>query len=207
MRSPEQPESSPRLGNIVKALRQERGWSLADLSQRCGITPSTLSKVERSQLSLTYDRILQLANGLGVAVDQLFRTSEQTVAPIAITRRSINRRGDSQTTEVIETKHYLYRYLNIDLLGKQQNPIITKLLCRSIKEFGEKISHKGEEFTYVLKGTVSFICDYYAPATLDAGDSVYFDSSIPHAYLNAGEGEAEVLTICTQIDPENNLPS
>jgi transcriptional regulator with XRE-family HTH domain len=195
-------DSSPQLGSIVKALRQERRWSLADLAARSGITASTLSKVERGLLSLTYDRILQLANGLNVSVDQLFQGEKVPARPAPeITRRSITRKDDGET---VETKNYIYRYLNVDLVGKHQNPIITRLTCRNIEDFGEMISHNGEEFTYVLKGKVTIICDYYAPATLESGDSIYFDSSMRHAYLNAGEGEAEVLTICTQIENKHN---
>jgi transcriptional regulator with XRE-family HTH domain len=194
----EKNDASPRLGSIVKALRQERGWSLADLGVRSRITPSTLSKVERGLLSLTYDRILQLANGLEVAVDQLFQVEAPVGPPRSSSRRSITRKGDGET---IETRTYTYRYLNVDLLRKQQSPIITKLNCKTLSEFGELLSHDGEEFTLVLKGTVRFVCEHYANSTLQEGDSIYFDSSMPHAYLNAGGDEAEVLTVCTQLIP------
>ncbi len=61
-----------QLGPALRALRQAQGWKLRDVAERSGLSVSTLSKVERGQLSLTYDRLIQLADGLDVDISTLF---------------------------------------------------------------------------------------------------------------------------------------
>ena len=72
-------------------------------------------------------------------------------------------------------------------------------VSQSPEEFGELARHPGEEFTYVLEGVAELHTDTYAPLTLHAGDSIYFDSRMGHACVSVGEETAEILWICTQI--------
>ena len=52
----------------------------------------------------------------------------------------------------------------------------------------------GEEFTYVIEGVVEFHTELYAPLTLQAGDSIYFDSEMGHAYLKASHAPCRTIT-------------
>ena len=63
-------------------------------------------------------------------------------------------------------------------------------------EFGDLIRHPGEEFAYVLMGEVAFHSELYAPVVLKAGDSIYFDSEMGHAYLKAAEGPCRLVATC-----------
>jgi quercetin dioxygenase-like cupin family protein len=55
----------------------------------------------------------------------------------------------------------------------------------------------------VLEGTVDLYTSLYAPVRLHAGDSIYFDSGMGHAYIAAGEGVCRVLSVCS--GPEAQL--
>jgi quercetin dioxygenase-like cupin family protein len=55
---------------------------------------------------------------------------------------------------------------------------------------------------YVLKGRVAVHTEHYSPTILEVGDSIYLDSSIGHAYINAGEGEALAHVVCSELEPE-----
>ena len=57
--------------------------------------------------------------------------------------------------------------------------------------------HTGEEFALVLEGAVELHTELYAPARLEAGDSIYFDSTMGHAYLAAAPGRCRVLAVCS----------
>jgi uncharacterized cupin superfamily protein len=88
-------------------------------------------------------------------------------------------------------------------------PIIAEPHARSLAEFGELIRHPGEEFVYVLEGTVDLHTDLYTPARLEAGDSMYFDSGMGHAYIAVGLKRCRVLSICTQshlVEPPDVEP-
>jgi len=105
--------------------------------------------------------------------------------------------------KAIETKNYAHLYPAWELLNKKIIPIVAELRARSLEEFGELIRHPGEEYTFVLEGEVDFYTSLYAPVRLKAGDSIYFDSGMGHAYVAASEGRCRVLSMCSA--PETQL--
>jgi hypothetical protein len=109
-------------------------------------------------------------------------------------RRSLSRSGEGS---VIDTPNYGHVYSATELLNKQMVPIFGQPKARTLAEFGELLRHSGEEFSVVLEGAVMFHTELYAPVLLHAGDSVYFDSSMGHAYLRVGDGPCRVLTVCS----------
>ena len=72
-----------------------------------------------------------------------------------------------------------------------------EIRARSLSEFGEMIRHSGEEYAFVLEGTVELHTELYAPVSLEVGDSIYFDSGMGHVYLAVGNGPCRVLAICS----------
>jgi uncharacterized cupin superfamily protein len=83
------------------------------------------------------------------------------------------------------------------LLSKRFVPIVADIKARSIDAFGEFIRHPGEEYAYVLEGVIELHTELYAPVLLRAGDSIYFDSGMGHAYVAAAPGRCRVLAICS----------
>lgn len=196
-----EPHSMPaRPGAVVRALREQRGWTLADVSERTGLSVSTLSKVENDKMSLTYDKLSRISKGLAIDIGQLFAegSTPGSAAPAPMRgfsgRRSVSRSGEGS---VIDTPNYGHVYPATELLSKQMVPIFGQPKARTLEEFGELLRHSGEEFSVVLEGAVLFHTELYAPVLLQAGDSVYFDSSMGHAYLRVGEGLCRVLTVCS----------
>jgi quercetin dioxygenase-like cupin family protein len=68
----------------------------------------------------------------------------------------------------------------------------------------ELLRHQGEEFIYVLQGTVEVLSEFYEPITLRAGESIYIDSSMAHNVRAVGGKAARVLNIMTNSgqDPQ-----
>ena len=188
-------ESKPSLGQCLKALRHEHQWTLAEVSARTGLAVSTLSKVENHQMSLTYDKLLQLANGLGVDVSELFgsrRPSSESVDTAGV--RAVSRIGDGR---VVETPNYTYVYVCAEIFRRDMIPMIGTVRTVDIAEFGELIRHGGQEFTYVLEGEIELHTDLYEPLRLKAGESVYFNALMGHAYIRCTDDAAKILCICT----------
>lgn len=190
-----------RLGSALRELRRRLGLTLEQVERKTGITASTLSKVERGRLSLTYEKLVQLSQGLDVDITVFFDGKAGASTPGAgSTRRSVNHDLDGK---VIETRNYRNVYLSTDLLQKRVVPILTDVKARSMEEFGDFIRHSGEEFTFVVRGTVAIYTEHYERTLLKAGESIYFDSDMGHAYIAVSEGPCQILSICTA--PESAL--
>jgi len=200
----DRPAADQRVANpgaALKALRRKRGWTLADVSKRTGLPASTLSKIENDRMSPTFDKLARISTGLQIDIATLFGGDAGADAqPAATARRCIVRAGEGKA---IETKNYSHLYPAWDLLNKRIIPIVAELHARSLEEFGELIRHPGEEYAYVLEGEVDLYTSVYAPVRLKAGDSIYFDSGMGHAYIAAGEGPCRVLSLCSA--PETQL--
>ena len=189
----------PTLGALLKNLRSREGWTLKEMSAKCGIPVSTLSKVEHDRLTLTYDKLYQLSQRLGLRMSELFAESDADVQPVTA-RRSF---GDRDRAIRIETPNYDYQYLCTELRRKRMIPVITKIRAKTLEKFGDLIHHKGEEYVYVLSGSIAVHTQFYDPVTLTQGQSIYLDSSMGHAYLAAdGCDEAEVLGVMSSPDDE-----
>ena len=184
-----------RPGAVLKALRLQKGWTQSDVATMTGFPTSTLSKIENDKMSMTYDKLARLSKGLGVDIGVFFAEKGplSSTAP-ATGRRSIVRKGEGR---VIETDTYQYRFVATELLNKRFVPLFGEGYVRSINKFGEMIRHNGEEFTYVIEGTLELHTELYEPVRLEAGDSIYFDSGTAHAYIAVGSKPCRTLTICS----------
>jgi transcriptional regulator with XRE-family HTH domain len=192
--------TAPTLGAILRGLRSRKNWTLKEMSVATGIPVSTLSKVEHDRLTLTYDKLQQMSQRLGMPMADLFADPADEGTPAVTARRSI---GDLENSVHIETPNYDYHYLCAELRRKRMIPSITVIRAKSIEQFGDLVRHAGEEFLYVLKGTIVVMTEFYDAVTLEQGQSIYIDSNMGHAYL-AGEGceEAAVLAVMSSDDDE-----
>ncbi|MFL9842267.1 XRE family transcriptional regulator [Sphingomonas sp. ST-64] len=192
---------TPTLGSFLRRLRSQEGWTLKQMSERTGIPVSTLSKIEHNRLTLSYDKLLQLAQRLGLRMSELFAESaepgDQQQQPVTA-RRSV---GKIDRAVRVETANYDYFYMNTELRRKRMIPIITKIRARTVEEFGELVRHSGEEFIYVLEGAIEVHTEFYDPVVLHEGESIYIDSNMGHAYIAAeGCDEATVLGVCSSAE-------
>jgi transcriptional regulator with XRE-family HTH domain len=181
-------------GQALRAARIEQELTLRDLAARTGLPYSTLSKLENGKMALTYDKLVRLAQGLGVDLGSLV-TGAPTAdrPPPAVGRRSVARAGQWPNAS---SERYRHHYPAADLLGKIMVPIIIEVTAEDIASLGGLVRHAGEEYLYVLRGSMELHSDLYAPLPLNAGDSVYFDSGMAHGYVRTGNEPCEVLSVC-----------
>ncbi|SNT01862.1 helix-turn-helix domain-containing protein [Sphingopyxis indica] len=193
-----EPNKPPTLGAVMRGIRARNDWTLKEMSAKSGIPVSTLSKVEHDRLTLSYDKLQQLSRRLNIRMADLFAEGEEESAPRVTGRRSI---GTLESAVRVTTDNYDYHYLCTDLRQKRMIPILTRIRAHSAREFGDLVRHQGEEFIYVLEGRIEVHSEFYDPVTLDAGQGIYLDSSMGHAYVVAeGCDEALVLGVCSSAD-------
>jgi transcriptional regulator with XRE-family HTH domain len=187
-----------RPGVALRKIRMERGWTLSEVARRTGLSVSALSKVENNKLSVSYDKLARLSEGLEVDIARFFAGGADATAvgdkPLAALsgRRSLTPRG---TGEAIDTEHYRHLYPASELLNKRFIPVIVDVRKRSLADFGEMFRHPGEEYVYVLEGAVEVHSEFYTPTRLETGDSMYFDSGMAHAYVAVGDAPCRILSI------------
>lgn len=186
--------SSSVLAGKLRMLRRKADLTLQQLSQRCGISASALSKIENGQLSPTYEKIAALASGLNIEVGELFSPAAKTSMS---GRRSVTRRGQGIAHR---TDQYNYEILHPDMADKRFIPLVTTIRAHDRSEFPQLLSHDGEELLYVLTGEVILHTDGYAPLHLGAGDSCYFDSTMGHACVSGTAEDATVLWISSHAE-------
>jgi transcriptional regulator with XRE-family HTH domain len=188
----------PTIGGLLRNLRTRKGWTLKQMSEHSGIPLSTLSKVEHDRLTLTYDKLLQLSQRLKLRMSELFAEQDEVAEPAVTARRSIGRIEDAVR---VNTPNYDYYYLCPEIRRKRMIPVLTRVRAKSIEEFGELVRHSGEEYVHVLEGRAEVHTEFYDPIVLEAGQSVYIDSNMGHAYI-AAEGCEEVLLlgVCSSTD-------
>jgi len=187
---------APDLSARVREIVRTRGLTLRKLAAMTGIPIATLSKVQNNLATLSYVQLTKLADGLGLELNELFTTPG---ADVRTGRRAVTRKGEAPREA---TERYDFEMLCGDLANKKMNTGVMEITARTLEEAGGLIAHEGEEFAYVLSGSVEVHTEDYRPTRLDAGDCIYMDSTSGHAYVTVGsEPVARVLAVTTHAFP------
>ena len=177
------------LGARVRDLRKARDWTLEQAAKKAGMARSTLSKIENGQMSPTYDGLKKLATGLGISVPQLFTppAKDQVTG-----RYTVTKTGEGQPLATVTYEHML---LANALTKKSMLPYHTRVRARSFEEFEGWVRHDGEEFLYVLTGTIRLFTEFYEPIDLRRGDSAYYDAAMGHNVISTSDDDASLLWV------------
>ncbi|WP_297307728.1 XRE family transcriptional regulator [Neptuniibacter sp.] len=179
-----------QLGKRVKEIRLSQHLTLEEASKLTGLARSTLSKIENEQISPTFSAVNKLVKGLGIDMPQLFTQPRKGAG--AGGRRDITRGGEGQPHP---TPTYEHELLATQLSTKKMIPYRTTVRARSFDEFADWVRHDGEEFLFVLRGSLLLYTEFYEPLELFAGDSAYYDCEMGHALVSTGEEDAEVIWV------------
>jgi len=188
----------PDLGACLRQIRFTRRLTLADVSVATGIAKSTLSRVENGQLSLTYDKVLQLCRGLQIDIAELFAKDPARLPAQPAGRRTYTAPDGGRSLAI---NLQSYNYLCTDLANKRMTPMTGVVHSRTFAETNGLMKHDGEEFTYVLEGRLELHPEFYEPLVVETGGSVYFDSTMGHAYVSIGATPLKMLVVCSTPEP------
>jgi len=190
IRTQSQDEKGPTLGTKVRSLRKSQGRTLAEVSEVTGLSISALSKIENDQVSPTFANLMRLAEGLRIPLSELV-TLDGSKGGVS-SRLSVSRKH-----EIVfrSTPKYDMYALCADLRHKRMTPLIERVRREDPHRLEGMISHSGEEFYYVLSGTIEIHTEHYAPVRLEQGDSAYLDSSMEHTLVAVDGDEADILMV------------
>lgn len=175
------------IGNIIRRLRKERKMTLSELSERSGVALATLSRMEHGRMTGTLKSHMRICEALGITLPEFYR--ELSPAGQAVQART---REDKPDIFVHDKKHSI-EVLASRILNKKMMPILIKLE-KSASTREERMKAGVERFIYVLEGKVEAAIgeEHY---TLAKGDTLYFGSSLPHSFKNAGQSESRLVCV------------
>jgi transcriptional regulator with XRE-family HTH domain len=176
------------LAQRIRNHRLDQRLTLEDVAARAGQTRSWLSKVENFRVTPSLPALGEVAKALGVPLSKLFEGLDDRPAIVIVRaneRKQIDRNSSAQNTSVYES-------LAHKRASRSMDPFLVTIPSGVSRE--EALPHPGEEFLFVQDGTVQFEYDEQIHS-LSAGDSLYFDATIPHRLINTSENSATVLCV------------
>jgi len=180
-----------RLGVKIRKLRQERRLTLQELADLTGLSKPLLSQIENDQVTPPLATLLKIAKGLRVGIHFFFEDEGDR-------RKYVLTKGEQGILSQRRPKSdapegYRYRSLAPGIRHKQMEPFLVEF---DLKEWNNSCfyKHEGEEFLYILGGELEF---HYGEETvrLFPGDSIFYDSSIPHGYVSIGDEKARAVAV------------
>jgi transcriptional regulator with XRE-family HTH domain len=178
------------IGEQLRALRLRKKMGLVELGAHTSLSPALLSKIERGRIFPTLPTLLRIALVFGVGLDYFFAGArEKPVLAVA-------RKGERVALpERAGARENAYRFESLDYGATERrfNAYYAEFLPQA-KDRARPHSHVGVEFLYVLEGTLElYIGDQ--EQRLEAGDAIYFDAQVQHAYRRAGTRSCSALVI------------
>ena len=179
------------VGKKLRELRGERKLSIRALAEKSGLAINTLSLIENEKTSPSVSTLQQLANALQVPITTFFEMETET-RHVVFTAREQRPEG-FQAMQGISLED-----LGAGLADRAVQPIIVRLEPEA--ESGpDPIIHTGHEFVYCLDGRIRYTIedqDYF----LEPGDSLVFESHLPHCWANPSTTTAEIILVLIPAD-------
>ncbi len=183
------------VGTKIRKARKERKLTLRQVAERSGLAVSTISKAERGQLALSYEKVLQLGKALDIDMTRLFMAGDVQTDPQLATPPTVVK-DRFEDVQRYETDQYEYSVLCGAYPAKKMQPLVAVINAREAGEFSETIRHAGQEFVMVLSGRVRLVFENGETIELGQHEAAYFDSGIGHVYVTLSEQPAQIVSVC-----------
>ena len=187
---PPQEDIQVNVGERVKAVREDRNLSLQDISQRTDLDVSLLEQIESGSLAPPLGIVIKLAKALDLKMGYFISGEEDRAYTIVRKNdRKVVSRYDSKKGEYYG---YGYESLAPHKKNRHMEPFLVSLDPAETEE--ERSTHDGQEFIYVLEGAMEVRLGEEIHI-LEPGDSIYYDSTVPHLVKCHGDKRANILAV------------
>ena len=181
------------IGDKLRTLRLKKKMGLVELGKHTGLSPALLSKIERGVMFPTLPTLLRIALVFGVGLEFFFAGARDKPL-VAVVRKG----GRVQLPDRPGAREVAYRFESLDYPATER-----RFNCYYAEFFAvapdrlRPHDHPGVEFIYAIQGTLSVLVGSEEHA-LEAGDSVYFDATVPHAYRRSGGRACSAIVVTAQ---------
>lgn len=171
------------VGAAIKNIRIEKGVLLKDVAEKCGISSSMLSQIEKGNANPSLNTIKMIAHVLEVPLFKFFIEPEQNEEKIVILKK--------ENRKVMATKNVVYELISPETTTDIEfmKMIFSK---KNAQSSVNPVAHNGEEVALVLKGKVIITIEN-SSKEMEEGDSVHIPPLKPHKWTNINDGESIVL--------------
>ena len=173
-----------RIGERIRGLRLERGYTLSALAKEAGLSEAFLSRLERGLASASVASLVQLADKLGLSMQDLFEDGTRPARTLVAVHRS------AEKAALIATSGYRWKRLAGN--APNDNMDVFQLVFPPKARMKLMVSHPGQEHCFVLSGEIAFFVGAER-FHLKAGDGIMFAAEQPHRVDNLGTSAAIVL--------------
>jgi len=171
------------IGKKIKELRLQNDLTLEDLASRSELTKGFLSQLERNLTSPSISTLEDILEALGTNLSEFFHEDEEEQIVFSTKDFFVDKKDEYQIEWIVPNAQ-----------KNEMEPILLTLPPHGTSP--EMVSHQGEEFGYVLKGTVTLVRDG-KKYKLKAKETFYLNGKKSHYLYNHGNSEALVLWITT----------
>ncbi|MTK06035.1 MAG: helix-turn-helix transcriptional regulator [Hungatella sp.] len=185
-------KSESKVGEKIASIRDSKNITQEELAERCNMSLFQLKAIEEQNLIASLAILIKIARVLGVRLGT-FLDDDLGLWPVVI-RNEESHRTISFSSQVSNTHSHLNFFsLAGNKSGRHMEPFLIDILPADNKEIVLS-SHEGEEFLYVLEGTVKI---HYGKEEyiLNKGESIYYDSIVAHLVCSAVEKPAKILAV------------
>jgi quercetin dioxygenase-like cupin family protein len=183
-------EISAEIGIRIKKARESRGLSIFDVYLRTDIDVETLSQIEEGRIVPALGTVVTLAKALDLKMGYFISGEEKKAYTIV-------RRDDREVTSRYDSskeKHYGYAYEHLapHKIDRYMEPFLVSLEPSETEE--ERSTHDGQEFIFVVQGEMEVRLEEEIHI-LQPGDSIYYDSTVPHLVKCHGKETTKILAV------------
>lgn len=173
------------IGLRLRYLREDMEIPAEEMAKKLNVDPETYTAYESGDMDFSFSVIYNAAEILGVDVLDLISGSAPTLSMCCMVKKG---KGYS----VKRAHEYDYKHLAYTFRNKKAEPFLVTITPDDKPPVMH--GHEGQEFNYVISGKMKlYIGDI--SYELSKGDSVYFDSSVPHAEVALGDKEAQFIAV------------
>ncbi len=171
----------------MKAIRELSEVTPEELALRVGMAPGEYLAYESGNKDIPVSLLYDVCNELKISMTELLTGDAPRLHNFSVVRKG---RG----LAVEKNDAYLYQNLAFHFADRKIEPLLVTVPTATAAEEYHFNSHNGHEYHYCLEGSYKFSVDG-KELLINEGDSVYFDSTAPHAMKAAGESDAKILVI------------
>jgi transcriptional regulator with XRE-family HTH domain len=169
------------IGARIRGLRLQKKIGLVELGKHAGLSPALLSKIERGRMFPTLPTLLRVALVFGVGLEFFFSGARDKPLLVLVRKKD---RARLPERPGVHNVAYQFESLDYPATERRFNCYLADFSAVAPGAL-RRHDHPGFEYIYTIKGTLSVHVGT-DECVLKAGDSMYFDSSVPHAYRRSG---------------------
>lgn len=180
-----------KVGERIRELRETKGLSLREMADLTGFSTALLSQMENHLISPSLGTLIKISRALEVHLGYFF--GEGPGEPYTIVRKDERKRVSRFASKNGVKYGYSYESLGFDKKDRHMEPFLVTLEPATLKST-KTSTHEGEEFIFVLEGEMEVTLGNHTDI-LYPGDSIYYDSTIPHRVQCRKDKEAKIVAV------------